>query len=132
MAFRPVLMKPTINLRFNSKMRNRLAFLLLLISTGLQAQFSGRLAGTVLDATGAPIPGATVSLVLPQGDKPVLTTKTADDGAWRLIRVRPSDYDLTLEATGFAKTTLHAVAVDPARETTVQTITLPLPAISQS
>ena len=33
---------------------------------------------------------------------------------------------------GFAKTTLRAIAVDPARETTVQTVTLQLPAVSQS
>src|SRR5271165_839656 len=59
-----------------------------LFSTILFGQFSGRLAGTVLDASGAAVPGATVSLYLPQGDKPVLSTKTVADGTWRLIGVR--------------------------------------------
>src|ERR1700688_2254710 len=119
-------------MRFNSHMRHRLVLLWVLICTSVYAQFSGRLAGTVLDASGAPVPGATVSLFLPQGDIPVLSTKTAPDGTWRLIGVRPSNYDVAFEATGFAKTTLRGIAVDPARETTVQTITLQLPAVSQS
>jgi hypothetical protein len=113
-------------------MRHRLGLLLVLISASLYGQFSGRLAGTVLDASGAAVPGATVSLYLPRGDKPVLSTKTASDGTWNLIGVRISEYDISFEATGFAKTTLRAIAVDPARETTVQTVTLQLPAVSQS
>ncbi|HEX4278221.1 MAG TPA: TonB-dependent receptor, partial [Bryobacteraceae bacterium] len=108
------------------------SLLLLILSSTLQAQFSGRLAGTVLDASGSPVPGAAVSLFLPGSDKPVLTTKTVGDGTWRLIGVRPADYDLSFEATGFAKTTLRPIAVDPARETTVQTVTLALPTVSQS
>jgi hypothetical protein len=113
-------------------MVSRAVILLVLIGTSLEAQFSGRLAGTVLDASDAPVPGATVSLFLPQGNTPVLSTKTAPDGTWRLIGVRPYDYDVSFEAAGFAKTTLRGIAVDPARETTVQTITLQLPAVSQS
>jgi hypothetical protein len=54
-------------------MRHRLVLLWVLICTSVYAQFSGRLAGTVLDASGAPVPGATVSLFLPQGDIPVLS-----------------------------------------------------------
>ena len=36
---------------FNSDMRNRLVLLIVVICTSLYGQFSGRLAGTVLDAT---------------------------------------------------------------------------------
>jgi len=113
-------------------MRHRLVLLIVLLCTSLYAQFSGRLAGTVLDATGAAVLGATVSLYLSHGDKPVFSTKTAADGTWNLIGVRVSEYDISFEATGFAKTTLRAIPVDPARETTVQTVTLQLPAVSQS
>jgi hypothetical protein len=113
-------------------MRLRVIPLLLSICLGMHAQFSGRLAGTVLDASGAPVAGATVSLYLPQGVKALLSTKTENDGAWRLIGVRPSDYDLSFEATGFAKTTLRAIPVDPARETAVQPVTLQLSTLSQS
>src|ERR1700722_15561809 len=101
-------------------MRHRLALLWIpvwcaVIATSLCAQFSGRLEGTALDATGAGVPGVTVSLFLPKGDKPVLSTKTVADGTWRLIGVRVSEYDISFEAAGFAKTTLRAIAVDPAR-----------------
>jgi hypothetical protein len=113
-------------------MRDRVAVLFLLLSSVLHAQFSGRLAGTVLDASGAPIAGATVSLSLANSEKAILTTKTTRDGSWRMISVRPADYDLSFEATGFAKATLRAIAVDPAREATVQPVTLQLPAVSQT
>jgi hypothetical protein len=105
---------------------------ILLAASALHAQFSGRLAGTVLDSSGSPVPAVTVSLTLPQGDKPVLSTKTARDGVWNMIGVRPADYDISFEAPGFAKATLRGIAVDPARETSVQTVTLQLPAVSQS
>jgi hypothetical protein len=110
------------------------ARLLLLFPAALSlfGQYSGRMAGTVLDASGSPVSGAAVSLYLPNGNKPLLTTKTVTDGAWRLIGVRPSDYDLTFEATGFAKSTLRGIPVDPARETSVQTIALQLPTVTQS
>jgi len=117
-------------------MRDRLALLFILLFSLLPAvlfgQFSGRLAGTVLDASGTPVAGATVSLSLPNSDKAILTAKTVSDGSWRILGVRPADYDVAFEATGFVKTTLRAIAVDPARETTVPPVTLQLPAVSQS
>ncbi len=106
--------------------------LLLLACLSLFGQYSGRVAGTVLDASGAPVAGATIALYLPGGAKPLLTAKTIADGSWRLIGVRPSDYDLTFDATGFTKSTLRGIPVDPARETSVQTITLQLPTVTQS
>lgn len=113
------------------RLQSRLA-LLLLCAVSLQAQFSGRLSGTVIDSSGAAVAGASVSLFLPNGNKPVLSTKTVADGSWRVIGVRPSDYDLSFEATGFTKFTLRAIPVDPARETSVQTVTLQLPSVTQS
>ena len=118
---------------FNNNMPNRFALLLVVVCASLYGQFSGRLAGTVLDATGAPIPGATVSLFLPKGDSGgALDEDRRGRRSWRLIGVRVSDYDVTFEANGFSKTTLHAIAVDPARETSVQTVILQLPVVSQS
>jgi hypothetical protein len=96
------------------------------------AQFSGRLSGTVQDASGAPVPGAAVNLYLAGGAKPLLTTKTAGDGAWHFIGVRPTDYDIAVDARGFASASLRGVTVDPANETDVPPITLQLATISQS
>ena len=111
-------------------MRNLL--FLFLAAVSLRAQFSGRLGGAVLDGSGAPVAGATVSLVLPGGSKAVLSTKSVGDGSWKMIGVRPSDYDLTFKAAGFTKSTLRAIPVDAARETSVQTVTLQLPSVTQS
>ena len=98
----------------------------------LNAQFSGRVTGSVVDATGASVPGAAVELYLAGGQKPLLTTRTSSDGSYHLIGVRPASYDLTVDATRFARTTLRNVAVDGARETNIPEIKLELASVSQT
>jgi len=44
------------------------------------SQVDGRLTGTVTDPSGAAIPDASVSVFLPAGRSPVLTTKTSSSG----------------------------------------------------
>lgn len=107
-----------------SRPKLSLLALLTIAALPIHAQFSGRLTGTVLDPSGAPIPKATVNLSLPGSTKPLLTTKTAADGVWTMIGVRPADYDISFESTGFTTAHLRAIPVDPARETAVQTVTL--------
>jgi hypothetical protein len=98
----------------------------------LHAQFSGRVAGTVLDAAGAAVPNAEVGLVLAGGKKAQFTTKTAVDGSYHFIGVRPADYDVTVEAKGFVVATIRKITVDAARETDVPQIKLQLATVSQS
>src|SRR5437868_7430274 len=93
-------------------------------------QFSGRVTGTVVDATGAAVPGADVQLSLNGGAKALLATKTSSDGIYHFIGVRPSYYDLTVEAKGFVRTTLRNISVDPAIETSVQTVKLELASVA--
>ena len=81
----------------------------------LAAQFSGRVAGSVVDSSATAVPNAEVELYLAGGQKPLLTTKTSTDGSYNFIGVRPAYYDLTVEGAGFVKTTLRGVSVDPAR-----------------
>jgi hypothetical protein len=94
------------------------------------AQFSGRLTGTVVDATGAVVPGADVQLSLPGGAKALLVTKTSNDGIYHFIGIRPTYYDLTVQSKGFVKTTLRNVSVDPAIETSVPTMKLELATVA--
>lgn len=115
-------------------MRNTCPLLIgwLLLALPLGAQFTGRIAGSVLDASGAAVPGADVAVYLAGGSKPVLAAKTTADGLFNLIGVRPTYYDLTVEAPGFVKATIHNLAVYPARETAVPQIKLELPAVTTS
>jgi hypothetical protein len=115
-------------------MRNQCALAALLLLWGIRAgaQLSGRLSGSVVDASGAAVPGATVNLYLSGGAKPLLSTSTSADGLYNLLGIRPADYDLAVEARGFLKTTIRGITVDAARETPVPLIKLTLAAVTQS
>src|SRR5215471_17534797 len=110
-------------------MRNFRGFLLLLCLPAA-AQMSGRVSGSVADATGAPIPNADVSLYLMGGSKPLLKTKSATDGTYNMIGIRPAQYDLIVEAAGFVKGTVHGISVDAARETDIPRVKLELASVT--
>ena len=63
---------------------------------------SATLKGTVVDAQGAPVSAA--SLTLSNADKGTsLKTQTAADGSYTLPLLPPGDYDLSVEAKGFER-----------------------------
>jgi hypothetical protein len=109
-----------------------LLFLGLLPFSPLFAQFSGRVTGSVVDASGASVPNAQVDLYLAGGKKPLLSTRTPTDGQYYFNGVRPASYDLTVESKGFVKVTLPDLSVDAARETTVPQVKLKLPSVSET
>ena len=88
------------------------------------AQVAGGLKGTVLDASGAGIPGAKVSLLLPNGKAAILTTQGRGDGSFDFQTVRSDTYNLTVELEGFAKASVNGVMIEPVRQTELA----PLPA----
>src|SRR5580698_10880253 len=96
------------------------------------AQIDGRITGSVVDVSGAAVPGAEVDLLMVGGKKPLLTSKTSADGLYHFIGVRPGYYDLAVQAAGFVRTTLNNVSVDPARETSMPRIKLELASTSMS
>jgi len=102
------------------------------LSVSCLAQVTGRLSGSVTDATGAAIPTATVNLLLAGGAKPLLSTVTTNDGLFNFTNVRPEFYDLSIESKGFLSYTLRNVKVDPARETSLPRIQLELAAVTQA
>src|SRR5260370_42312553 len=104
---------------------------MLLVVPGF-GQVTGRLSGSVTDASGAAVPNATVNLLLPGGAKPVLTAVTTAEGLFSFTNVRPEQYDLAIESSGFLKYTLRGVKIDPARETSLPPIKLDLPTATQS
>src|SRR5215510_7070992 len=105
-------------------------FSILTMAAGGFAQVAGQLVGSVVDQSGAAVPGATVSLLLPGGERPILTTTTSSEGFFTFSNVRPETYDLTVEGAGFRKQLLRAVKVDPARETAIPAIHLEVQGVS--
>ena len=116
----------------NREMGIRFVLVCVMFCLPLGAQFSGRVTGTVQDASGAPIPNAVLNITLPGGTATVLSTTTSKEGVYRLIGVRPATYDLAASSKGFLTSTLRGVPVDGARETDVQSITLQLATMTQS
>ncbi|MGC9973706.1 MAG: TonB-dependent receptor, partial [Bryobacteraceae bacterium] len=89
----------------------------------LAQQNTGRIAGTVVDATGAAIPTATVQLSLAGGGI-AAATATRTDGLFNFNAIQPGTYDLTVESAGFAKQIIRGVKIDPGRETSMPAITM--------
>ena len=107
-------------------MKTRYAFFLaafLLASSLLFAQSNGRITGTVVDASGSPIPNAAVSLQIAGGKSAQFSTTTSSDGIY-FASVRPGLYDLVVESSGFSKYILRQLNVEPVHETPVPAIKL--------
>src|SRR3989441_4761999 len=85
---------------------------LLLSARPLRAQVdTGSILGTVTDATGAVIHGATVTLTN-EGTSASLSTMTGPDGSYKFTPVRIGSYKLTTSFQGFQTTTQTNVAVN--------------------
>ena len=96
----------------------------LLAAVAANAQVEGRLSGTVVDASGAGVPGGIINIYIPAGKQPVMRGKTNDAGNFVFIAMRPATYDVAVEVKGFNRLVLHEVKIDPARETGLGTIKL--------
>ena len=92
--------------------------------SGLNAQVAGRLSGSVVDQTGASVPGATVNIFVPGGKEPVLSGTTNEAGLFSFSAVRPETYDISVESAGFTKAMVRQVNVAPQQETGLAPIKL--------
>src|SRR5450631_1444449 len=80
-----------------------LALLLLATAATCFAQFSGSIQGTVLDASDAAVPKATVTLT--NTDTQVTQdTVTNDTGVYRFVSLAPGPYVIATGQAGFAPT----------------------------
>ena len=107
-------------------MRSRLALLFLaltLTASLLFSQSTGRISGTVIDATNAAIPGAQSNLYMPGGASAIATTTTSQEGLFQFVGVQPINYDLSLESKGFQKQILRGIKVDAGLELSLPPIT---------
>ncbi len=97
-------------------MKIRILVLVFLLCAGLLTAQTNRggIAGTVLDPTGAPIPGATV-IVKNSGTNLEMRTKTASNGSFSVSNLDPVVYSVAAEAEGFKREVLENVKVDTAQ-----------------
>jgi hypothetical protein len=96
------------------------------------AQVAGSLTGSVIDQSGAAIPNAKVSLLLPSGKVPVAQTDTTAEGLFRIPAVRPDLYNLDVEAQGFTKATIDHVKIDPAKDNSLPPIVMQVASTAES
>src|SRR5271154_4124704 len=74
-------------------------FLVLALSAALMAQVPGSLKGSVLDPSGAAVPGASVTLTGPNNTVKVSTTD--NNGQYSVVGLPPGQYTIRVMATGF-------------------------------
>ncbi len=88
------------------------------------------LSGTVLDPTGAIIPGAQATLTnAANGAK--RTTKSNSGGVFVFAAVPSGDYDVLVEMPGFESTLLRKVHLDPSDNKSLTKVVLPIGEITQ-
>ena len=92
------------------------AFILCLSCTTLLAQVtSGTISGTVKDATGAVVPGASVTISNPANGL-VRTVTTSDSGEFVAPSLLPGTYNITVNAKGFKKLDSKGFALSAAAQ----------------
>ncbi len=98
----------------------------------LHAQVTGRITGSVMDASGASVPEAKVSLQLPGSGSAIFTVVTNNTGEFSILTVNAGTYDLAVEKQGFLTALTSGLKVDPGRSTDVPPIKLNLAALTQT
>ncbi len=85
--------------------------LLLVCAVVVEAQFRAGIQGTVTDATGAVVPGASITLTSKETNK-TQTATSSDEGFYRFDQLGPGTYTLSAEKSGFKKQLLENVVVN--------------------
>lgn len=113
-------MKPIEN-RFQNCHRSGkwlLAFLIIVFAARLHAQGYASISGTVSDPSGAAVPSATVIATQTQTGRAISVTSSAD-GTFVFPTLLPSNYALTVTASGFQKYTQSSVVLQADQAVTV-------------
>lgn len=92
----------------------------LLLPAGLLAQTAstGTVLGTVADATGAVVVGATVTMT-EKATNQTLTSTTNDVGQYNFVAIPPGTYRVTVQMTGFRQAAVNDLKVDVSKSYTV-------------
>src|SRR5579885_3805344 len=98
-----------------------LALLLAGVQRPLMAQ-SQPVSGTVVDPSGAVVPGATVTITDLNKNQAIRTTTTDANGRFQVLDIEPGRYEVSVEHPGFKKTDIR-FDVDVNRVVALGTIT---------
>ena len=91
----------------------------IVLTSALVAQTNrGSISGTVTDATGASVPGASVT-VTSLGTNEVRHAKTAENGTYSILDLEPVTYRIEVESSGFKKASIDSVKLDTSTNATV-------------
>jgi hypothetical protein len=88
---------------------------LLVVPALAQAQTTGTMCGTVTDASGAPVPGVTVTMTR-DAKTPNVVTTTRATGDFMFSSVPVGTYTLSFQLSGFKKAVRPGVVVQATRE----------------
>ena len=83
------------------------------------AQVTGAIAGTIKDASGAVLPGVTVTVTGPALQRASATAQSSSDGTYRVALLPPGIYDVKFELAGFTAVSRRAIDVAINQQTTV-------------
>lgn len=111
-----------------------LAFAATLFLGGLAAgqEITGSIVGTVKDAAGGSVAGASVTITDPTKDNlAVRTATTSDDGTFSVPNLQPGVYNVIVEATNFKKGTYTDLKVDVGQRRPID-VTLEAGSISET
>ncbi len=105
------------------------AIMTLPLAPALSAQTNtGNIYGNVIDEQGTPIPGGLVTLIGPAAPR---TTTVNANGFFRILKVAPGQYSVTVTMAGFATVTRQNVLVSVGRNTQVD-VQLKLAAVQEN
>jgi hypothetical protein len=93
-----------------------------------QEATTGTIAGQVLDSQGLAIPGATVTVTSPQGQR---TFVTDAEGRFHAAFLTPGAHDIRIELQGFRPVTLDRIDVQLGERVTLPAITLRVGAVTE-
>jgi len=95
----------------------------LMLVAGAQAQTTGAVDGVVRDATGALVPGASVTLIS-ELSKAHRTTVSNGEGYFTINAIQPETYDIVITAKGFDTYRVNGIEIHPGDHQTIAKLTL--------
>ncbi len=88
------------------------------------AQVAARLTGLVVDSTGGAVASASVDVLLPGGERPILSMSTTAEGIFAFSAIPAGTYDVIITAKGFRKAAERGVVLAAGAETSMPTVHL--------